>query len=175
MKYGNNTCQHCKREIDLQDFDTSLNIPKTMASKTLCFDCAFWYKLAGTNREFSTKGLPVITLSRYSTSASINQKYYWFMPFKLLDNTQNVEFHPVDLIQPKHKVLFNNGELYTVRELQAGLEIPTSWYPRFKVNARFLTDYEALKLISRKDTLINDNKLCYKINKEIVTKMFNED
>lgn len=177
MKYGNNICKCCKKELEnMQEFDTNLEVPKQMISQNLCFDCAFWQKLLDSKDNLSSKipGLSIVTGSNYEPSAKLDRKYYWFIPFELPEGKSNIEFHPVSLIQPKHKVLTREGELYTINDLWAGIEIPTTWYPKFKVNAKFLTDYETLNLISRKDTKVDEEFTCYRINKELVTKLFNE-
>lgn len=177
MKYMNKVCKCCKKGLEnIQEFDTNLEVPKLMASQNLCFDCAFWQKLLDSKDKISFKipSLSIVTGSNYEPSAKLDRKYYWFIPFILPNGKSNLEFHPVSLIQPKHKILTREGELYTVHDLWAGIEIPTIWYPKFKVNAKFLTDYETLNLISRKDTKVDEEFTCYRINKEIVTKLFNE-
>lgn len=177
MKYMNKVCKCCKKGLEnIQEFDTNLEVPKLMASQNLCFDCAFWQKLLDSKDKISFKipSLSIVTGSNYEPSAKLDRKYYWFIPFILPNGKSNLEFHPVSLIQPKHKILTREGELYTVHDLWAGIEIPTIWYPKFKVNAKFLTDYETLNLISRKDTKVDEEFTCYRVNKEIVTKLFNE-
>lgn len=177
MKYGNNICKCCKKELEnMQEFDTNLEVPKLMVSQNLCFDCAFWQKLLDFKDNIKPKipGLSIVTGSNYEPSAKLDRKYYWFIPFILPSGKSNIEFQPVSLIQPKHRIINKKGELYTVNDIWAGIEIPTIWYPKFKVNAKFLTDYETLNLISRRDTKVDEEFTCYRINKEIVAKLFNE-
>lgn len=39
-----NRCKLCKEPINLDDFESSFEIPQLMAKKHVCFSCGFWIK-----------------------------------------------------------------------------------------------------------------------------------
>lgn len=168
-------CKQCKSPYELEDYDLAHPITKIMAEKNLCYKCAFWEYQHFMDTEESQRrsyGLPVIVSKFYGPTATANPRYHWFLPFYTTGRTSNCSIHPIDRFQPTYRVLFEDGRLYTVNNLWHQGEIPPTFYSKFQVNAKLITNAEALMLISRKDTKVAEDYTHYIISAEGLDQVF---
>lgn len=161
-------CNICHKEYDLEDFDPKCRPVNIMIKKGICHSCAHWdnnYEMDHSD-ERTGRGIPVVVSKFYGPTAQANPRYHWFLPFYTTGRNTNCTIHPTDRFQPTYKVLFKDGRLYTVNNLWHQGEIPPIWYDKFEVNAKLISNQEALLLIARKDTKIDEGLTHYIISKE---------
>lgn len=161
-------CKICHKEYDLEDFDPRYEPVTRMIEKGICFSCAHWdnnYDMDHSDERLG-RGIPVVVSKLYGPTAQVNPRAHWFLPFYTIGRNMNCTVHPLDRFQPTYRVLFMDGRLYTVNNLWHQGEIPPAWYDKFEVNAKLISNQEALLLIARKDTKVAEDLTHYLISKE---------
>lgn len=161
-------CRKCHKEYDLSKYDPGMKIPTTMRSQNLCFECAVWENFSKlNNNKEGILGIPVITQKYNNATSSYNPRYLGFIPVKLKANQNpNCCIRPMDIMQPVYKILFNDGRLFTINNFWRIGQVPNTFLDKFEVNARFISNEQALNLISRLDTKVSQDETHYIVNTE---------
>lgn len=167
-------CKICHGEYSLEDFDLEHEPVTRMVKKGICFTCALWDHNLDMDHsdELLSRGIPVTVSKFYSPTTLANPRNHWFLPFHTIEGNINCMIHPLKLSQPIYKVLLNDGRLYTVNNLWHQGEIPPVWYDKFEVNAKLISNQEALLLMARKDTKVAESLTHYIISKEGLDTIF---
>lgn len=166
---GPNQCCLDSHNINLEEYEPGLTIPKWMKQEHLCFKCAFWL-----DRYYMDESdeiiIPLVVSDHYKDSAGYNEFSHW-----IIDDARIVPPTLEPGEWPKFVscyILMKSGKLYLANHPTHQGTVPPHFKALFPVNARFLKEAEARSLIELNGTSINNLLRCYQIPEQITKRYF---